>query len=62
MINSTEIYREAGEKTAKARKQGDEATAIFHYNWARRAIHLESGKNVEKARKAFDEGYKSVPR
>lgn len=57
VLNAIEVYEEAGFKAGKARKQGDEACARFHSDWAKRAIKLESGDYQEKALYAFKSSY-----
>lgn len=57
-MNPVSAYAEAGEKAGRARRQGDEATARFHSDWARRATALESGTNKDEAKSAFDTGYR----
>lgn len=60
MLNSIESYREAGQKTAQARNQRDEARASFHKNWFSRAKAMEQPSDQQAARQAFDEGYKDA--
>jgi hypothetical protein len=55
--NPIEVYDEAGYKAGLARKNGDEARARFHSDWAKRAIKLERGDYQEKALHAFKSAY-----
>jgi hypothetical protein len=57
MLNTPEAYREAGHKTATARRQHDEARAQFHRQWFTRAQALEQPEDRAEARRLFDEGY-----
>jgi hypothetical protein len=57
IFNAMEVYDEAGFKAGKARKQGDEACARFHSDWAERAINLECGDYQAIAKQAFKDGY-----
>ena len=54
-MNQLTSIREAGYKSAEARRKNDEATAKFHKDWADRAIYLEDDK--QKGRLAFSTGY-----
>jgi hypothetical protein len=57
MLNSPESYREAGYKTAMARRQHDESRASFHRQWFARAQALETPEDRAEARRQFDAGY-----
>lgn len=59
MMNSEEVYQQAGEKCSDARKKGDHARAKNQQDWFNRAIALEKGEGKEKAQAAFDRGYGS---
>jgi hypothetical protein len=49
MLNTPEAYREAGHKTATARRQHDEARAQFHRQWFTRAQALEQPEDRAEA-------------
>lgn len=58
-LNPLEAYMEAGQKACKARKLGDEATAKFHTDWAKRAMRLEpSNEYTNQADAAFRAAYR----
>jgi hypothetical protein len=57
VFNAIEVYDEAGYKAGLARKRGDESTARFHSDWAKRAIKMEPGDYQEKALHAFKSAY-----
>lgn len=60
MLNPLAAYTEAGRKSAEARRQHDEARALFHASWARRAIALEKPEDRSQAFRAFDLAYKDA--
>lgn len=57
MLNHPDAYREAGRRTAIARRQHDEARAQSHKDWFARALVLEAEPDRTTARRLFDEGY-----
>lgn len=60
MLNLESAYQEAGEKCGEARNQHDEARALFHNNWFRRAKALEQTEDRDKAQGLFDAGYSAA--
>lgn len=58
MLNSKELYLEAGRRAAIARNQNDEGRYAFERDWFNRAHALEKDENKAVARQAFDDGFK----
>jgi hypothetical protein len=58
MMNSLEVYREAGYKAGEASKRHDQSFAAFQRNWLSRALTLETPEYAQEARKAYDEAYR----
>lgn len=56
IMNQIELIKEAGRKAFIARKNNDESTARFHFEWARKAIYLED--KPSEAQKAFEDAYR----
>jgi len=57
MLNTQEIYFDAGYKAGLCRVRRDEAGYQFHNNWFRRAKALEKDENKQTAQASYDAGY-----
>lgn len=59
MLNSLEVYRDAGRKAGNARRHHDEGLAGEMNRWLWRAVALEATvEDKNQARQAYDEGYR----
>lgn len=58
MINSLDVYREAGEKAGLAQKRRLAADYDFHRRWFNHARDLEKPEDQAAVKAAWDEGYK----
>ena len=58
MMNSEDVYYEAGNRCATARRKRDESSAARLSDWFNRALALEAGENKQKAQDAFNNGYR----
>lgn len=61
MINGLDVYKQCGERCARARARGDEANATFEkgYYWRMRNVE-RTPADQEAARKAFDDAYRET--
>ena len=62
MINSLEVYRDAGVKAACAMNYNDGETFRFHASHLRAMLALEQGQHRITARAAYDEAYRAKRR
>lgn len=60
MLNSIEIYKDAGRKVAAAYNKRDMSSADFHQRWFNRARLLENAEDRTKADQAYKEGWTEV--
>ncbi len=60
MMNDIELYRDAGEKAARAMNVNDGSAFKFHSDHMRRMLALETVADRQAARKAYDEAYYAV--
>lgn len=57
MLNSPEVYFDAGFKAGEAVNQNDWSRAKFQKDWLTRALALETKQDADKARALYSKGY-----
>ena len=57
MINSIEVYKDAGAKHGRAARNWDAGLMEHWDQWVRRALRLENPEDREIARKAYNDAY-----
>lgn len=60
MLNSLTTYEDAGRRSAKARRQKDEAQCRFIKDWYRRAKAMERREDQASVTEAFERGYREA--
>lgn len=60
MLNDIELYRDAGDKAARAMNHNQGEEFKFHYDHMRRMLALETVLDRQIARKAYEDAYAAV--
>ena len=60
MINPLAAYHEAGSKSGRAMRHNDTALSRHWYNWAQKAMRLESAEYRRECQKEFDQAYREA--